>query len=142
MDIQQIVKYASRAAVLIILVIALLGILTWTGVMKPRVIPGWCEAYWGIVAFQTGGPKVLIVYGNEGLGNPIGPCEGNLQQCGLKDILANPEVLGIRADTMRLSSVNLGNLRNYHLVIVEKAKKMETKRRGDTSGCSSGGGFP
>ncbi|MDD5148783.1 MAG: hypothetical protein PHH08_04945, partial [Candidatus ainarchaeum sp.] len=98
---------------------------------KPSQVPvvgkAWCNAYWGVVGYANGGPKVLIVYGNDGLGNPDGPCEEGTQQCSLKELLANPEILGVRADTMRISSVNLGNLRNYNLVIVEKAKTMETK---------------
>jgi len=128
MDTTLIIRYASRIIGLVVLVIVLLGILTWTGVVKPNVVPGWCSVYWSIAGFQTGGPKVLLVYGNDGLGNPVGPCEPGLEQCSLEELLENPEIAGIQVDTMRLSSVNLGNLRNYNLVIVDKAKTMETKQ--------------
>ncbi|MBN1941433.1 MAG: hypothetical protein JW772_04600 [Candidatus Diapherotrites archaeon] len=129
MDINAISRLAFRVIGLIVLVVVLLGVLTYTGVVKPRIIPGWCEVYWGTMGYATGGPKVLIVYGNDGLGNPVGACnEPGMLQCSLKDILANPEIIGVKADTMRLESVNLGNLRNYHLVIVEHAKTMETKQ--------------
>ncbi|MDD5162867.1 MAG: hypothetical protein PHD95_01525 [Candidatus ainarchaeum sp.] len=131
METEKLMKTASHAVLLVVLVLVLLGILTWTGVLRPSQVPvvgkAWCSVYWGVMGYSTGGPKVLIVYGDDGLGNPDGPCEAGLQQCSLKEILANPEILGVRADTMRLSSVNLGNLKSYSLVIVEKAKTMETK---------------
>ncbi|HLD58853.1 MAG TPA: hypothetical protein VI977_04410 [archaeon] len=128
MNANLMLKNAYKIITLIVLVVLLLGVLTFTGIMKPRVIPGWCNVYWGAMGFATGGPKVAIVYGTDGLGNPDGPCPQGLQQCSLKEILANPQILGVRADLLRLSSVNLGNLKNYNLVIVEKARTMETKQ--------------
>ena len=79
METDKLMKTAYHAAMLIVLVIVLLGIVTWTGVLKPSQIPiigkSWCGAYWGVVGYASGGPRIAIVTGNDGLGNPDGPCE-------------------------------------------------------------------
>ncbi len=126
MDNEMLIKNGIRALVLIALIFVLLFLLTFTGVMRCSQLPlfgeAWCDVYWGIKTFVTGSPKVLIVYGDYGLGNPIGPEPGSL-----KELLEDPEILGVYPDTMPIDRVNFGNLRNYDIVIVEKAKKIETK---------------
>ncbi|MFA4907629.1 MAG: hypothetical protein WC602_05150 [archaeon] len=107
-------KTAVSIGILAILIVALLFVLVWTGVMKCGTIPGMCDAYYYIF----GEPKVLIVYGDAGLGNP------EL----LHLTMADPTKLGIRAQTIHLSQVNTGNLREFQLVIVEKSRKMSTNQ--------------
>lgn len=125
MNRELLIKNTTRVVFLIALIVALLFVITFTGIMKCNQFPviggAWCNAYWAIKSFTTGAPRVLIVYGDSGLGNPIG--EG-----GLKELLANPEILGVHADILDVDRVTIGNLRNYDLVIVERAKKIETKQ--------------
>ncbi len=96
----------------IVLIVVLLFIVTWAGMIKCSAIPFWCDIYETVL----GSPRVLIVQGDEGLGNP------EL----LKEFLQDPQKVGVNAvDIANLSSVSLGNLKRYQLVIVEKAKKMD-----------------
>ncbi|MCX6798949.1 MAG: hypothetical protein NTW59_02510, partial [Candidatus Diapherotrites archaeon] len=125
------VKNAVRAAVLIALIFALLFVLTFTGIMKCSQLPvageAWCNVYWTIKTYATGQPRVLIVYGDDGLGNPIGDSGNPVYDSGsLQSLLANPNILGVHADTMHISRVNAGNLRGYDIVIVDKARTLET----------------
>lgn len=121
------VKNGVHALILIALVFVLLFLLTFTGVMKCSQLPlmgeAWCNVYWGVKTFATGGPRILIVYGNSGLGNPTGFGNGSLE-----DLLADPTILGVHADTIEVDKVNFGNLRNYDMVIVDRAKQIETKQ--------------
>lgn len=120
-DARKISKDLMHIGILLVLLGILLGLLTWTGVMQCNTVPGWCNVYWGIL----GKPKVLIVYGDSGLGNPIGGCDD--KGCSLQEMLANPKLLGVHAQTLHIDRVNTGNLTPYHLVIVERAKKIPTK---------------
>lgn len=125
-DVRKLFQDAMHVIILVAMILLLLGILTWTGIVKCKSIPFWCPVYEGIVYFATGGPKVLIVYGDSGLGNPIDGC--NQDGCSLRDLMANPEFIGVHADTMHIDRVNSGNLRPYHMVIVERAKKIPTDK--------------
>jgi hypothetical protein len=123
MNQQLLIKNATRVVFLIALIVALLFVITFTGIIKCNQFPviggAWCNAYWAIKAFTTGAPRVLIVYGESGLGNPI-------DEGGLRDLLSNPEILNVHADIMDVGRVTIGTLRNYDLVIVERAKKINT----------------
>ena len=121
-EVRRLFKDMSHVIVLVALIGLMLGILTWTNILPCNAVPGWCSVYWGIM----GGPKVLIVYGDSGLGNPIGE-KCDQEECSLQALLSNPEFVGVRADSLHISRVNLGNLKPYHLVIVERAKKIPTK---------------
>jgi len=127
MDTEYLIKNGVHAVILIVLVLVLLFVLTFTGVMKCSQLPvmgeAWCDVYWSIKTFTTGMPKVLIVYGDSGMGNPIGFGNGSLEE-----LLSDPAIAGIYPDTLPIDRVNLGNLRNYDLVIVERARKIETKQ--------------
>ena len=127
MNNDDMIKSGVHALILIGLIFVLLFLLTFTGVMKcsqlPLAGPAWCDVYWGIKTFTTGSPKVLIVYGDSGLGNPTGFGKGSLEE-----MLAEPTSLGVYADTLQIDRVNFGNLRNYDLVIVERARQIETKQ--------------
>ena len=126
MDKQGMMKSATRVLVLLLLIFALLFILTFTGVMKCSQVPvmgeQWCDVYWFFKTIATGKPKVLIVYGDTGLGNPIDG-EGSL-----RELLANPQITGVQTDTLHVSRVNIGNLRGYDIVIVDRARQIETKQ--------------
>ncbi len=105
---------AARILALLVLVFVLLYILTWTNTLKCERIPGWCNIYYSV----KGKPKVLIAYGDYGLGNP------DL----LSDILANPEYVGVRPTMLHIDHINPGNLKEFDLVIVERARKMSTEK--------------
>ncbi len=113
-------KTVMHVIILLILVGALLGLLTWSGVIRCSVIPGWCDVYWGVMNFFTGGePKVAIVTGNDGLGEP------EL----LQRVMQDPRHgLGKRVELLYLDRVGLGNLKKYDLIIVEKARTMKTSQ--------------
>jgi hypothetical protein len=127
MKTDDMIRNGMHAAILIALVFVLLFLLTFTGVMKCSQLPlagaAWCDVYWGVKTFVTGSPRVLIVYGDSGLGNPTGFGNGSLEE-----LLAEPTVLGVYSDTVHIGRVNFGNLRNYDLVIVERARQIETKQ--------------
>ena len=103
-----------HVAVLLALIFALLFLLTWGGVVKCKTIPGWCNIYWGIM----GQPKVLIVYGNAGLGDHL-----LLQQ-----YMSDPNIIGVKPYLSHVDNINVGNLKNYDLVIVEEAREMSTEK--------------
>ena len=105
---------AVRIVGLLLLVFFLLYILTWTNTVKCKNIPGWCNVYYGI----KGKPKVLIAYGDSGLGDP------DL----LSEILSDPNYVGVRPTMLRIDSINPGNLKEFDIVIVEKARKMSSEK--------------
>ncbi|MCX6801825.1 MAG: hypothetical protein NT067_01800 [Candidatus Diapherotrites archaeon] len=107
-------KLVSRIVILLFLVFILLFVLTLANRVKCKSIPGWCSVYYAV----RGKPEVLIVYGEEGLGDP------DL----LADSLRNPNLAGVSSSLIRLDSVNPGNLKKYQLVIVTKARKMSAAK--------------
>lgn len=104
----------GRTLILIALLLFLLGLLTWSGVVRCNQVPMWCEVY----EVFMGKPKVLIVYGDYGLGDP------DL----LQKTLRSPSVVGVHAPKLHIDHVNVGNLKEYRLVIVTRAKKVSTKQ--------------
>ncbi|RLE44161.1 hypothetical protein DRJ19_01035 [Candidatus Woesearchaeota archaeon] len=113
-QLQESLKLLFHILFAVLLIVALLGIATWLGMLRCSTIPGWCSVYYAIL----GPPKVLIVYGNDGLGDP--------QK--LAEVLANKKILGIRPRLLHLSQISTENLKDYQLVIVEHAKTMSTKK--------------
>ena len=105
---------AFHIITLIALVALILGILTWAGMVKCSAIPGWCSVYY----FVAGEPNILIVYGDTGLGDPFA----------LQKAIQQPEHLGKRAEMIHLKNISPGFLKNYKLVIVDRAKKMSTEQ--------------
>ncbi len=104
-----IVDIGFKLIGVIILVLVLLFFLTWSGTVKCSSIPFWCDIYETVM----GAPRVLIVFGDEGLGNPDE----------LKLLLVDPTKVGINAvDTLHIDRISSGNLQRYKLVIVEKSK--------------------
>jgi len=110
LDIVKASNLAIRLGILLILVFALIFVLTYSNVLKCKTIPFWCDAYYAI----KGNPDVLIVYGEDGLGDPNE----------LADLLRDPDIAGIHARQLRLQSVNPGNLDKYEIVIVTHARTM------------------
>jgi len=117
MDVYQFkesLKIGIHILFTILLIVALLSVATWLGILRCSIIPGWCSLYYAIL----GQPKVLIVYGNDGLGNPEK----------LAEVLADRKILGIRPRLLHLSQISTENLKEYQLVIVEHAKTISTKK--------------
>ncbi len=96
----------------VILIAVVLFILTWTGVMECKDIhPYWCSAYDAVI----GSPRVLIVYGDSGMGDPDK----------LKVLLQDARYVGVGAvDAQHVDRITIGNLKKYKLVIVEHARKL------------------
>jgi hypothetical protein len=101
---------------LILLVALVLGIITWMGLIRCNQLPGWCQVYDPLYLSLTGKKEVLIVYGDDGLGNP------DLLFAKLRD----PKLVGVIPYKTHISRIGQGNLQNYDLVIVEKARTMST----------------
>lgn len=102
----------TRIAILVFLLAALLGVLVLTGIMGCSTIPGGCEIYYRVV--RDGSPSVLVVYSDYGLGNPDK----------LVQLLNERDVLGAHAKTMDIEKLTYANVRDYDLIIVERARKI------------------
>jgi len=112
--IRQSIQDAFHVLTVILLIALILGILTWSGTVKCSAIPGWCEVYY----FVVGEPNILIVYGDQGLGDPFL----------LQKAIQTPGHLAKRAEMIHIKNISPGFLKNYKLVIVDRAKKMSTKQ--------------
>ncbi len=111
MDSNYIADRGIKAFGAVILILVILFILTFIGLVKCSSIPFWCDVYESV----AGSPRVLIVYGDDGLGNPDE----------LRLILQDPNMVGANAvDIAHIDTISLGNLRSYRLVIVEKARTL------------------
>jgi len=106
---------AFKAIGLIVLIGVVLFLITWSGIVQcKQVSPYWCQAYDMIM----GGPRVLIVYGDSGLGDP------QLLRLYLQD---SRYVAAGAVDLLNIERVSLGNLKKYDLVVVEKAKRLSAE---------------
>jgi len=103
---------------LIVLVGVALGTITWTGIIRCQQVPGWCEVYDPIYLSMSGKKEILIVHGDDGIGNPLE----------LQKRLRDPKIIGVQADLEHISRIGQGNLQNYDLVIVEHARTMSTQQ--------------
>ncbi|MBI5884823.1 hypothetical protein HZB89_01865 [archaeon] len=109
------VKDVGRLVVLIALLLGLLLVVTWAGFIKCNSIPGWCGVYESVF----GKPKIAIVFGSDGLGDPTL----------LRQALADPKLgVGVRPEMISLSLISFGNLEPYDLIIVEHAATMTTEQ--------------
>ena len=109
------VDMAFKVIGLVVLLVIILFVLTWTGLVKCSQVPYWCDVY----EMVLGQPRVLIVYGDSGLGNPEA----------LKLMLQDPRTVGANAvDLTHIDRLSLGNLKQYKLVIVEKSRVMSTEQ--------------
>ena len=100
----------------VLLAFVVLFLLTWSGIVACKsVSPYWCDAYDAIV----GGPRVLIVYGDSGLGTPEK----------LKTYLQDPRFVGASmVDLQHVDRISLGTLKKYKLVIVEQARLLSAEQ--------------
>ncbi len=105
-------KSLTRLAIMLFLLAALAGVLVLTGILGCSAVPGGCELYY--FAARGGAPKILVVYSDKGLGDP--------QK--LAGLMNERDVLGTRAQTMDLEKLTYANVRDYDLIIVERAKKI------------------
>ncbi|MDO8428212.1 MAG: hypothetical protein Q7S92_03285 [Candidatus Diapherotrites archaeon] len=105
----------TRLFVLFILMFGLLLVLTWTNTIKCKSLLGWCDIYYSM----KGLPKTAIVYGVDGLGDPF-----------LLQILLESRIdgVGIKPALLELDSLALGNLKQYELVYVTRARSMSTEK--------------
>jgi len=109
-------KIFVRITILFVLLFILLFLLTFTGTVKCSVLPFWCDLYYSI----KGHPRVAIIYGDDGLGDPIA----------LQQIFSDRTklALGAQVTAIHLNNINPGNLKFYELVIVTRAKTMSTDK--------------
>jgi len=108
-----------KIGTLLVLVLVLWGAISFIFGCNFLPIPFSCDVYYGVLRFtENGQPKVLIVYGDGGMGNH------ELLQLTMED----PSILGLRPQTAYLETLSIGNLRDYDLVIVEEAKRIPTSK--------------
>jgi len=112
---KDLIDLGMKVGGLIVMVIVLGFILIWSGIISCSQIPMGCEIYEAVL----GSPRVLIVHGDSGLGDPEA----------LKVILQDPQGVGVNAvDISHIDRISLGNLKRYRLVIVEKARKISAEQ--------------
>lgn len=109
-----VLKDLYHVGVAVGMVLLILGLVTWSGLITCREIPGWCDVYYTI----KGQPKTLVVFGNDGLGNP----DLLIQQ------LRGPNVRAANISRQELAFISAGNLRQFDLVIVTRARTMSTDK--------------
>ncbi len=108
MDTQQM-DIIFKVLGLVLLIVVVLFVATWGGLVKCNSVPYFCEVY----DYILGSPRVAIVYGDSGLGDPEK----------LREVLLSPDMINAKAvDLVHIDRVSLGNLKTYKLVIVEKAR--------------------
>src|SRR3989344_4056186 len=109
------IKDLWHIIVLLLLVGLFLGVLTWTNILSSDAIPGWREIYDPIYLAVSGKQEILIVHGNDGLGD-----EATLAQ-----LMRDPKNgVGRTVQTRHVSLLSAGNLTEYDVVIVTHAKTL------------------
>ncbi|HLC93348.1 MAG TPA: hypothetical protein VJH23_06610 [archaeon] len=105
-------NYLLQIGILVVLLLALLGVLIYfRAVPCNSVHPVVCDVYYSLVA--GGKPKVLIVHGESGMGNPEH----------LYDVLKSPH-FSARVALKDMQVVSLPVLMESQIVIVERARVM------------------
>lgn len=102
--------------ILAILLTALLGALVYTGLLGCNTLPGGCEIYYQLVKGRN--PRILILYGESGLGDPAK----------LEAVFTGRDILNAEARGMDMQNLTYGNINEYDMVIVERAKKICTDK--------------
>ncbi len=98
--------------ILAVLLAGLLGVLIFTGLLGCNAVPGGCEIYYRFV--KGGQPNILVVYGDSGLGDPDR----------LVEVLNGRDLVRAQARSMGIEKLNYVNVREFDLMIVERAKKI------------------
>jgi len=105
---------APKFAILLILLAAASFLLVFFNIVSCGFYsPLGCEIYYSLIA--GGKPKVLIVHGEDGLGDPQY----------LYEVLRSPRI-GARVSIKDIGIVSVPDLINYQLVIVERARTMSS----------------
>ncbi len=99
-------------AILLVLLLALVATLIFTGILGCNIVPGGCELYYTVL--KGGAPQILIVHGDEGLGD----------YTKLEALFNEPDLLRARAKSMDIEKISYGNIIEYDLIIVEQARKI------------------
>lgn len=114
-EMRPVLKDVYHVGLAVGMVLLILGLVTWSGIISCRDIPGWCSVYYTV----KGPPKTLIVYGAEGLGNPDE----------LAKLLRDPRfTAATNISRQEVDFVSAGNLKGFDLVIVTHAKQMSTDK--------------
>ncbi len=114
-EMRPLLKDAYHVGLALGMVLLILGLITWSGVISCRDIPGWCSVYYTV----KGPPRTLIVFGDEGLGNP--------QE--LARLLRDPRfTAATNISQQEIDYVSAGNLKQFDLVLVTRAKQMSTDK--------------
>ncbi len=101
-----------RIGILGVLLVALLGVLILTGLAGCNIAPGGCEVYYRIT--RGGSPSILVAYSDTGLGNPDR----------LTELLNEKDMLNSHAKSMDIEKLTYANIRDFDLIVVERAKKI------------------
>ncbi len=114
-EMRPVLKDAYHVGLAIGMVLLILGLITWSGVISCRDVPGWCSVYYAV----KGPPRTLIVFGAEGLGNPDE----------LAKLLRDPRfTAATNISRQEVDYVSAGNLKQFDLVIVTHARQMSTDK--------------
>ncbi len=114
-EMRPILKDVYHVGLAAVMVLLILGLVTWSGLLPCRDIPGWCDVYYGI----RGQPKTLIAYGDTGLGDPDA----------LAQFLRDPRYTSAtNISRQEIDFISAGNLKQFDLVIVTRAKQMSTDK--------------
>ena len=108
-EMRPIAKDLYHVGMAIVLVLAILGLLTWSGIISCRDVPGFCSVYYAI----KGPPKTLIVFGENGLGDPalLG-----------QELRNRSGAAATNISQQAVEFVSAGNLKQFDLVIVTRAR--------------------
>jgi len=113
-DFDALLRELPHVLVLIILILVLLVVLTKFQVVHCSQIPGnWCEIY--CTQIMRSKSTVALISGDEGIGDPRS----------LKNLLEKTRVY-TPVTPIQASALTQGTLKNFDLVIIERAKRMST----------------
>ncbi|AJF59661.1 MAG: hypothetical protein QT03_C0001G0153 [archaeon GW2011_AR10] len=118
-ETRNLAKDLYHVGILIALILGLWFVVSWIFGCDVVPVPFSCDAFWGILRWAEGGKaRVLIVYGDGGLGN---------YQL-LRDTFSDPTFLSVRPQTLHVQNVSIGNLRQYDMVIVTEARQISSEK--------------
>lgn len=109
-------KNIIHLGILLVLIVALLAVLIFTGILGCNVVPSGCDAYYFLV--KGGQPSLLIAFGSGGLGDHVK----------LEAVLNNRQIIKGSVRTMPIDRLSKGNINDYDLIIVENAKQLCTSQ--------------
>ncbi len=119
-QVQVDARFIVNLLIITLLLVAALTLATRFGFIQCNQIPYWCEGYHRIMGAILGRtyPAVLVLYGDDGMGDPKLLRDFIYHEC------------HIYTDLIHIRNISSGNLSNYDVVIVEKAKRMRGEQLG------------